>query len=274
MEMPHPGTPLTPLPSPTLTPGALSPDGVWRWDGMGWVPTVAASTPAYQPLGLRPRLAAGALLVAGLSQLVSLGALTGRLDLLGRISSGAQVSFGDAQRSDDVVRSAGFLELGATLLCAVLFLTWLHRVVTNNGALGARMLRFTPGASVGWWFIPIANWYMPFRVVSEAWRAADPQLPWSTPDQRATRPVPGLFTGWWVALALGSVLATFGNAAGGGRGADLDALHTATVVFMAASVALAAAAVLGAMVVMRLSRRQDGLHGAMSRPTQPAAATA
>jgi len=274
MDMPHPVTPLAAAPSTALTPGALSPDGVWRWDGLGWVPAIAASTPAYQPLGVRRRLAAGALLVAGLSQLVSLGALTGRLDLLGKISSGTQVSLADAQHSDEVVRSAGFLELGATILCAVLFLSWLHRVVANNGALGARLLRFTPGAAVGWWFVPFANWVMPFRVVSEAWRAADPQLPWSTPDQRAMRRVPGLFAGWWLALASGSAVAAVGNAIGNGSGADLDALHTATVAFMFASLVLAAAAVLGAMVVMQLSDRQNALHGAMSRPGEPAAATA
>jgi Domain of unknown function (DUF4328) len=271
MEMPHPGVPLSAAPSPALTPGALSPDGVWRWDGLGWVPTVAAAAPAYRPLGSRPRVAAAALLLAGLTQVVGLGALTGRLSVLGRISSGAEVSLSDALHSDDVVRASAFLELGGTVLCAVLFLAWLHRVVANNSALGARVLRFTPGAAVGWWFVPFANWVMPFRVVGEAWRAADPHLPWSTPDQRAARALPGLVTSWWLALVLGSVLASVANLTGNGSGADLDALHAATLMFMAASLLLAAAAVLGAATVTRLSRRQDALHAAMSRPAEAAA---
>lgn len=275
MEVPHPGAPLGAAPSSVLTPGALSPDGVWRWDGTGWVPSLPVSTPSYRPLAGLPRVVAGVLLAAGLAQLVGLGALTGRLQLLGQIAAGGDVSPLDAAHSDDVVRASAFLQLGAGLLCAILFLTWLHRVVANNAALGARALRFTPGAAIGWWFVPLANWVMPYRVVAEAWRAADPQLPWSTPDQRAMRSVPALLSSWWLALAGGSVLASIANVTGNSSTAGLDALHTATLLFMAASLLLAGAGVLGAVTVLRLSRRQDALRDAAADPaTAPGQATA
>jgi hypothetical protein len=249
-------------------PSGLSPDGLWRWDGLGWVPATAPHR-SYRPLVTRPRVAAAGLLLAGLTQLVFLGALAGRLDLLGRISSGTGFTMDDAVHSDDVVRTAAFIVLGGTVIAAVPFLVWLHGAVANNLALGARGTRFGPGVAVGWWFIPIACWVMPFRVVAEAWRAAEPQQPYSTHEQRAMRPLAAVVIWWWTALALGSVMALIANLISPAN-VDLDMLHTTTIFRMISAGLLVAAAVLGAVVVTQLSSRQRAQHAAITQP-RPAA---
>ena len=51
---------------------------------------------------------------------------------------------------------------------------WLHRAHANLPALGATGLKFSPGGAVGWWFVPIANMFQPYRVVAEVWRNSNP----------------------------------------------------------------------------------------------------
>jgi hypothetical protein len=237
-------------------PRMLSPDGMWRWDGFAWVPTAMPVAHSYRPVGPRSRMAVVGLAIAGLAELVSLGALTGRLDIVNRISDGQGVVIADAVRSDDTVRAAAFLQLGATALCAVFFLLWLHRAVANNHALGGRALRFSPRAAVGWWFAPMLNLVVPFRILAETWRAADPARPHSTPDQRTGGRLSPVLAGWWLTLAFGSLLATIANVTHTSNSADLDSLRTATVLSMIAVGLFAVAAVLGATMVTKLTDRQ------------------
>jgi len=57
----------------------------------------------------------------------------------------------------------------------IAFSLWTHRATRNLPALGGRGLRFTPGWAVGWFFIPLANFVMPYLVFAEIWRHSDPQ---------------------------------------------------------------------------------------------------
>lgn len=57
---------------------------------------------------------------------------------------------------------------------AILFLLWLHRMRSNLDAMGVRDLRFSPGWTVGWFIIPVANLFMPLFVMMELWRGSEP----------------------------------------------------------------------------------------------------
>ena len=57
----------------------------------------------------------------------------------------------------------------------ITFCLWTHRAARNLPALGARGLKYTPGWSVGWFFIPLAHLIMPYFVASEIWRESDPE---------------------------------------------------------------------------------------------------
>lgn len=250
----------------TAPAGTLSPDGVWVWDGRQWVPAKPVWGRTYRPFTTGPLLLAVALVLAGVNQLFELGALAMRLDIVNRLSSRTPPTLAEAGRSDDLVRAAVFIRMGLTAACAILFVSWLYRVVANNHALGARALKFGPGGGVGWWFVPIANYWMPFRVVAESWRAADPQQPHSTPDQRTARPLPGVLIAWWSFWILGNLIGIIGRLSNRSAGADLDRWRRETVMEMTASAMLAVAAVLAIMVVIRLSNRQRALHAVVSRP--------
>lgn len=77
----------------------------------------------------------------------------------------------------------------------VLLLVWTHRANHNARALGASGLRFTPGAPVGWYFVPIAWFWKPFQAMREIWRASSRPADWE--DRQASA-----LLGWWWGLWL------------------------------------------------------------------------
>jgi len=72
----------------------------------------------------------------------------------------------------------------------VVFCVWTYRVNANLHALGASNLRFTPGWAVGWYFVPVANLWKPYQVMSEIWRASKSPSGWQYE-------VSSSIVGWW-----------------------------------------------------------------------------
>ena len=80
-----------------------------------------------------------------------------------------------------LMASIGPLEWAqAIVLCAAvpLFAIWVHRMQANSFALGILGLRYTPAWAVGWFFVPVANLWMPYRVMQEMWRANRSPADW------------------------------------------------------------------------------------------------
>jgi Ca2+/Na+ antiporter len=74
--------------------------------------------------------------------------------------------------SDARVNVADNLRVVLFLSTIVLFLFWIYRANRNARTLGAREMRYTPGWSVGWFFVPFANLVMPYKVLREIWSAS------------------------------------------------------------------------------------------------------
>lgn len=72
------------------------------------------------------------------------------------------------------------------LATVILWMIWQYRGQRNLHRAGRALLRFRPGWAVGWWFIPIANWWKPFQTVRELWSRSDPDE--RIPEHR----------GWWI----------------------------------------------------------------------------
>ena len=73
----------------------------------------------------------------------------------------------------------------------ILVLSWIYRANYNARQLGAADMRFTPGWAVGWYFIPIAWFWMPYLAMREIWRAS------VNPSDWATTPAWPLLRWWW-----------------------------------------------------------------------------
>lgn len=83
---------------------------------------------------------------------------------------------------------------------AILTLRWIYRASCNCRELGATGMQFSPGWSVGWYFIPVFNFWKPYQAMKEIWQAsANPRI-WSHGA------APGLLLAWWFSWLVSSVL--------------------------------------------------------------------
>ena len=92
-----------------------------------------------------------------------------------------------------------------SIATAAAFLVWIYRAHKNLPALGAKNLQYSPRWAVGWWFVPIMNLARPFQVVTEIWKASDPEVT----DGHSWRntPLSPLISSWWTLWILSSIIA-------------------------------------------------------------------
>ena len=146
----------------------------------------------------------------------------------------------------------------ASIVCAIAFLAWLSRTVDNIPVLTGRVPKTTPRWSIGWWFIPFANFVKPYLVVKEA----------STHLAGPTgRPSTGLILIWWVTFIVGSIVS---NVVSRMPVLDADDFRTFLTVGLVVDVLEIGAAILAIVVVLRIQSSADTL--AASAPAALAAA--
>jgi hypothetical protein len=104
---------------------------------------------------------------------------------------------GIADDNDARQRAIGILQLTVNVIGYVVIGRWIY--LANLGARenGASGMAFTPGWSVGWYFVPFANLFKPFQAMREIWCASVDPVDW-----RSVTP-PALL-GWWWGLWIGS----------------------------------------------------------------------
>jgi hypothetical protein len=116
-------------------------------------------------------------------------ALIGALSLAtGNAAKGNEESFGAI---DALEMLAGLFQLLVFIVTGIPFLMWIHRANRNARALGAQGMQFTPGWSVGWYFIPVLNLWKPYQAMKEIWQASHNPFSWRS------EPIPSLLGNWW-----------------------------------------------------------------------------
>jgi hypothetical protein len=128
--------------------------------------------------------------------------LAGQIQLLDAVQFGGSVSPAQAEAQDARQRLLGTLELTIGFAAGIAFLVWVYRANRNARALGAEGMTYSPGWSMGWFFVPLANLVMPYRVLRELWKA-------STPGAGAYwrhAPVSSILGVWWAACLARGVI--------------------------------------------------------------------
>lgn len=100
-----------------------------------------------------------------------------------------------------LIQAIGIPRLIETLLLmpfGILFLIWVVRKHCNARGLEATGLHYGPVMCVVWFLIPIFQFFKPYSVVKEIWRASNPQSSiLDTEDWMRSRELPHLVSWWW-----------------------------------------------------------------------------
>ena len=104
------------------------------------------------------------------------------------------------EMNDQRQRVIGIVQLLVYITTGILFLVWIHRANRNARALGAKDLGFTPGWSIGYYFIPILNLFRPYQAMKEIWKAS------RNPNAWKDQPGSPLLGWWWTLWLISNVL--------------------------------------------------------------------
>lgn len=110
----------------------------------------------------------------------------------------------EAQANDLRERAISRSVLVVTLACFVVFGRWIVLAHRNLTGLGAKELDVTPGAALGWFFVPFANLWKPYQAMRTLWNASHDPAQW--PHAQAHVLLVIWWTLWIVSSVIGSVL--------------------------------------------------------------------
>lgn len=109
----------------------------------------------------------------------------------------------EAHQAGQAMLSIGYLVV--YIITAITFLKWIYRANLNCHCFGTRDMKFSPGWSIGWYFIPFMNLFKPYQAMKEIWLVSKDPQKWQS--QKGS-----LLLGiWWALWIVSNIL---GQAAG------------------------------------------------------------
>lgn len=117
-----------------------------------------------------------------------------------KLASGGEIAMDAAEANDSRQAIIGLLYSGVYLATAIIFGMWIYRANLNSRGFGAGGMRFTPGWSVGCYFIPILNLFRPFQAMKEIWQVS------GNPRRWEVEPAGGILTAWWTLWILCNII--------------------------------------------------------------------
>ena len=214
-----------------------------------------------------------------LVDVVGAGALFNRASILDDFANGQFPSFSEVDDADSTVAAALGLHLVLVVALAAVFITWQWRHAKNAEVLGARG-GLGPGWAIGGWFIPLANFVLPATQLFQSSKASDLQAR----QQGRRSKGAGIIIAWAIVLGISAILFVVGGglAPSDDQGnlqiesvSDIETAASGDRTAGVALVAYVAAAVVAAVMVRILTRRQTNAYAAVAAtaglPAPPAA---
>jgi hypothetical protein len=176
------------------------------------------------------------------------------LQLLNSAAAGGNINPAEAEANDTRQAIIALGQLGLYVATIVAFCMWVYRANSNARALGAAGMQFTPGWSVGWYFVPIMNLFRPFQAMREIWQASDPDATSNATAWQSTgsSPVLGIWWALWLIVGfLGQVSFRMGMRD------DLNSLIVCSTTGFLSNLASVPLAVCALLVIRGIHARQE-----------------
>ncbi|MEU9101141.1 DUF4328 domain-containing protein [Streptomyces sp. NPDC048361] len=157
----------------------------------------------------------------------------------------------DIRYADTLYSLSGAMQMMALLATATVFIIWFHRVRGNAEVFTPEACTRGKGWTIGGWFVPIGNLWIPYQVAREIWTASAQTAPDGSVRPFSRRPL----TLWWGVWTSSLVIDRLGWAAH--RNAETtESLQRAYDITILADVLGVAAALLAIGFVRRLTGMQ------------------
>jgi len=154
-----------------------------------------------------------------------------------------------AETNDTRQQIIVIFKIALYIVTAIFFLKWIFRAAYNAHKMSVLKMKFTPGRSIGWYFIPVGNLWKPYQAMKESYAAS------KDPLNRYNRLPDLIFPLSWLFFILSSVL---GNTAFRlmTRAKEINEFIVATDVSVAADLTSIASAFVAIILVRRIYRMQ------------------
>jgi hypothetical protein len=235
---------------------------------VGYEPSLSAAVPLRRVggLGKAMLILLGVAAVGFLIQAISIpSAVDAARDVIaGRIDE-------DQFNEDLAPFSLAGLLTGATFIALiVLTMIWLYRIASNHRAIG-RQITWVPGWAIGGWFLPpLILYIIPMLMLSESWKAADPEVAPGDDRWRQNSVSPLVYL-WWVLYGLVPIIfivrgITFDTATFSQDAVDVaEAIEDQQGFMIAQSLSGLASAIAFLLLVRALTARHARLTGESAR---------
>jgi hypothetical protein len=173
--------------------------------------------------------------------------------MMGQLANGAHVDEGLRTSLGGLMEMAGNLEIGLTVITAIVFLTWVYRAHKNLDSLRVGALEYSHGWAVGWFFVPIMNIVRPKQVLDEIWEGSE-------------APGNSMITGvWWACWILSGVLSRVAGAMATAN-AEPSSFVTMFQMLMVDSLLVLGSGAAAITIVIAIQKGQAAKAARLSRP--------
>jgi Domain of unknown function (DUF4328) len=163
------------------------------------------------------------------------------------------ITLGEVHAAQERIDSVHAITIGVLVATGVAFAIWLWAAYSRLGALGYER-RYGSGWALGAWFLPIANLFIPKRIVNDLVDADVSRRGVTTETVSLRRWATAWWTAWLVSLGVGFVTHGMENNA-----KTIDDALGASTAYMVRDVVFAVAAVLAIFAVVFVTHQQREL---------------
>ncbi|QDU91261.1 hypothetical protein Pla175_46810 [Pirellulimonas nuda] len=205
-----------------------------------------------QDLGRKLRVAFGVMICLTFAAMA-----TGAWHIATVAQTWGQPEMGPAESADLLV---SLLILVVYIVLVVMYCKWHYRSYRNLTSFGVEDARYTPGWSVGYYFIPIVSLFKPYRAMKDIYNGSAGE-----PVEQAA----GVVAAWWTAFIAMNLIEN-GASRMVMRADTVETIQAAGVVYLVANAATVIAAFLAIGLIREVDARQRARGVALGFESPPA----